>query len=60
MKENCYLKPARTHNGSIRTDLPLTVIVKKRKKLIQTIGVGQPFCVGRIYLKTQNGTIRIK
>ena len=60
MKENCYLKPARTHNGSIRTELPLTVIVKKRKKLIQTIGVGQLFCVGRIYLKTRKGTIRIK
>ena len=59
-KTNCYLRPAWTHNGSIRTDLPLTVITKKRRRLIEAIGVGQLFCVGRIYLKTRNSTIRIK
>jgi len=60
MKTNCYLKPAWTHNASIRTDLPLTIITKKKRRVIQAIGPGQLFCVGRIYLKTRNGTIRIK
>ena len=61
MKANCYLKPAWTHNGSIRTDLPLTVIGKKKRKLIETVGSGQLFCVGEVYLKTHNGSlIKIK
>ena len=61
MKTNYYLKPAWTHNGSIRTDLPLTVIGKKRRKLIETVGPGQLFCIGEVYLKTNNGSfIRIK
>lgn len=61
MNANGYLKPAWTHNGSIRTDLPLTVIRKKRRKLIETVGPGQLFCVGEVYLKTNNGSfIRIK
>jgi hypothetical protein len=61
MKTNGYLKPAWTHNGSIRTDLPLTVIGKKKRKLVETIGPGQLFCVGEVYLKTSNGSlIRIK
>lgn len=60
MKENCYLKAASTHNGSIRTDLPLVVLGKKKKKAMETIGVGQLFCVGKVYLKTHNGMIRIR
>ena len=59
MKENCFLKPASTYNGSIRTDLPLVVAAKK-KKVAETIHVGQLFCVGKVYLKTHNGVIRIR
>ena len=32
MKNNYYIKPAWTHNGSVKTDLPLTVIFKKTEK----------------------------
>lgn len=60
MRANCYLRPAWTHNGSIKTDLPLTVIRKKNRRLIDTISAGQLFCVGKVYLKTRDGTVRIK
>ena len=61
MKANCYLKPAWTHNGSIKTDLPLTVIGRKKRKLIEAVVPGQLFCVGEVYLKTDEGSfIRIK
>jgi len=61
MKTDCYLKPAWTHNGSIRTDLPLTVVAKaSRRKLAETLSPGQLFCVGKVYMKTHKGTIRIK
>ncbi len=61
METNRYLKPAWTYNGSVRTDLPLTVVAKANKKKIkQTVRPGQLFCVGKVYLKTQNGSIRIK
>ena len=61
MKNNCYLKPAWTHNGSIRTDLPLTVIGKtEKKKIIEMLRPGQLCCVGKVYLKTNNCLIRIK
>jgi len=61
MKANYYLKPAWTHNGSIKTDLPLTVIGKKKRKLMETVRPGQLFCVGEVYLKTNSGSlIRIK
>jgi hypothetical protein len=61
MDGNCYLKPATTHNGSIRTDLPLTVTGKaSKKKLMETISPGQLLCVGKVYLKTHNDLIRIK
>jgi len=61
MKTNCYLKPAWTHNGSVRTDLPLTVIGKAgKKKLTEMVRPGQLFCVGKVYVKTHNGTIRIR
>ena len=61
MNRNGYLKPASTHNGSIRTDLPLTVASRSnKKKLIETLSPGQLFCIGKVYLKTHNGLIRIK
>jgi len=61
MKRNCYIKPASTHNGSIRTDLPLTVTGKEgKKKLMETISPGQLLCVGKVYLKTHTSLIRIK
>jgi len=61
METNRYLKPAWTHNGSVRTDLPLTVVEKSNKKKVeQAVRPGQLFCVGKVYLKTRNGSIRIK
>ena len=46
-----------THNGSIDTDLPITVIGNVTKnKLAGTIGAGQ----GKLYLETHNGSINIK
>ena len=61
VKTNCYLKPAWTHNGSIRTDLPLTIIGKAgKKKIMEMINPGQLLCVGVVYLKTHERLIRIK
>ena len=61
MKTNCYLKPAWTHNSSVRTDLPLMVIRKAgKKKFLEMIMPGQLVCVGKVYLKTHNGTVRIR
>ena len=61
MKTNCYLKPAWMHNGSIRTDLPLTVIEKAgKRKILEMVMPGQLICVGKVYLKTHNGTVRIR
>jgi hypothetical protein len=61
MNTNSYLKPAWTHNGSVRTDLPLTVIGKtKKRKLMEIVRPGQLCCVGKVYLRTGNGLIRIK
>jgi len=61
MKTNCYLKPAWTHNSSVRTDLPLTVIGKAgKKKFMEMVRPGQLFCVGKVYVKTHNGTVRIR
>ncbi len=61
METNRYLKPAWTHNGSVRTVLPLTVVTKAdKKKVKQTVHPGQLFCVGKVYLKTHDGSIRIK
>ena len=61
METNRYLKPAWTHNGSVRADLPLMVVAKANKKMVkQTVRPGQLFCVGKVYLKTHNGSIRIK
>ncbi len=46
-----------THNGSITTDLPITVTGKLSKtSLSGTIGSGR----GKLYLKTHNGSIKIK
>jgi len=60
MKNNHYIKPAWTHNGSVKTDLPLTVIVKKQRKIIDALGAGQLFCVGKVYRRTHTGSVRIR
>ena len=63
MKNSFFLKPATTHNGSVRTDLPLTVVTKgrsSRSKLTKTLCAGQLLCVGKLDLKTNNGLIRIR
>ena len=59
MKENCFLKPS--YNGFVRTDPPLTVIAKAgKRKLTEKVCLGQLICVGKVYLKTHSGLIRIK
>lgn len=60
VETNCCLKPSWMNNGSVKTDLPLTVIGKKKRRLIETICTGQLFCVGKVYLKTHEGTVRIR
>ena len=63
MEKNFFLKPATTHNGSVRTDLPLTVATKcwlSRSKLTRTLCAGQLLCIGKLYLKTNKGLIRIR
>ncbi len=46
-----------THNGSINTDLPITIIGKvSKKRLTGTVGSGE----GRLHLETHNGSIRIR
>jgi DUF4097 and DUF4098 domain-containing protein YvlB len=48
---------ASTHNGSVHTDLPITVVGKVSKSEMKgTIGTGQ----GKLRLETHNGSIRIK
>ena len=48
---------ASTHNGSIRTELPLTVVGNVSKRSISgTIGAGQ----GKVHLETHNGSITIR
>ncbi len=61
MKESCYLRPAWTRNGSIRTDLPLLVSPKANKRtLAAKVHPGQLCCVGEVYIKTRDGLIRIR
>jgi hypothetical protein len=61
MNPNCYIRPAWTHNGSIRTDLPLTILPKtNRQKLIEMLLPGQLLCVGEVYIKTHKGLVRIR
>ncbi len=46
-----------THNGSIKTELPITVVGQiDRRTLKGTIGAG----AGRLHLETHNGSIRIR
>ena len=48
---------ATTHNGSVHTDLPITVVGKVSKNEMKgTIGAGQ----GKLRLETHNGSIRIR
>ncbi|UCC23119.1 MAG: hypothetical protein JSW23_03400 [Planctomycetota bacterium] len=63
MEQNFFLKPATGHIGSVRTDLPLTVATKgwlSRSKLTKTLCTGQLLCVGKVYVKTHKGLIRIR
>jgi uncharacterized protein YjhX (UPF0386 family) len=61
MDMNCYLKPAWTRNGCVRTDLPLMVFPKaNRRRAVAAVRPGQLCCVGEVYVKTHNGLIRIK
>ena len=47
---------ASTHNGSVNTDLPITVTGElSKKKLVGTIGAGE----GKLRLETFNGSIKI-
>jgi hypothetical protein len=46
-----------THNGSIKTELPIKVVGEVSKnKLTGTIGTGE----GKLHLETHNGSIQIK
>jgi len=50
---------ASTHNGSIKTELPIAVTVVgkiSKRKLTGTIGTGE----GKLYLETYNGSIKIR
>ena len=48
---------ASTHNGSINTDLPITVMGKlSKRRLTGKIGTGQ----GKLHLSTHNGSIRLR
>jgi len=48
---------ASTHNGSVRTDLPIAVMGKiSKNKITGTIGAGQ----GKLHLETHNGSIKIR
>jgi DUF4097 and DUF4098 domain-containing protein YvlB len=48
---------ASTHNGSIRTELPVMVVGNVSKRSISgTIGAGQ----GKVHLETHNGSITIR
>jgi hypothetical protein len=48
---------ASTHNGSINTDLPITVRGQlTKRKLTGTIGSGE----GRLHLETHNGSVRLR
>ena len=48
---------AATHNGSVHTDLPVTVVGQISKSRIEgTIGTGQ----GKLHLETHNGSIKMK
>jgi hypothetical protein len=61
MEKNCFLKPAWTHNGSVRTDLPLLVFPKANKtKVAAAVRIGQLCCVGTVYLKTHDGLVKIR
>jgi hypothetical protein len=61
MQTSYYTRPAPTHNGSIRTDLPLTVFPKmiRRKKLDAVMAPGQLCCIGKVFVKTRDGLVRI-
>jgi hypothetical protein len=60
MAQNCYLKPAATYNGCVKSDLPLVVTDRKRRRSVEAVRPGQLLCVGKVYLKTDRGLVRLK
>lgn len=56
-KELSVKLEATTHNGSVHTSLPITVVGEVKKNHLKgTIGLGE----GSLFLKTHNGSINIK
>ena len=61
MKTSCCKDNRAVHNSSIRTDLPLTVVGRSRRKMVEAmLRPGQLFCVGELYLRTQGGLLKIR
>ncbi len=61
MKITNGFKPIWTTNGSVRTDLPLMVVPRANKKMaVDMVRPGQLVCIGDIFLKTDEGLVRIK
>lgn len=60
MAHNCYLKPVATHNGCVKSDLPLVVVDRKHRRSAESVQPGQLLCVGKVYLKTDRGLVRLK
>ena len=58
----CATVEAATHNGSVQTDLPITVVGEISKRRIEgTIGTDQASSPkGKLHLETHNGSIRIR
>ena len=58
----CAAVEAATHNGTVHTDLPVTVVGEISKKRIEgTIGTGRASSPkGKLRLETHNGSIRIR
>jgi hypothetical protein len=60
MMADTYSRPAWMTNGSVRTDLPVVVVPKARKKeALKTLEPGQLFCIGDVYIRTHKGMVRI-
>ena len=61
MKLSSCFRPISTTNGSVRTDLPLMVVPRANKKMaVDMVRPGQLVCIGDIFLKTNEGLVRIK
>jgi len=61
MDTNSYLRPAQQYNGSIKTDLPLIVAKRaKKREVMEAVMPGQLLCIGKVYFKTYKGLVRIR